>query len=39
MTYSRVNHRAPVRIGHYHRRRRPEIFTAVYAGVSYVLLA
>lgn len=37
MTHSGVNHRAPLRIGRHHRRRRPEISTAVDAGVSHVL--
>ncbi len=39
MTHSGVNHSAPLRTGRHLGRRRPEMSTAVYAGVSYVPLA
>jgi hypothetical protein len=38
MTYSRVNYRAPLRVGRDHRRGRPEMCTGVDAGVPHVPL-
>jgi hypothetical protein len=39
MAYSRVNYRAPLRVGRDRRRGRPEMRTAVDAGVPHVPLA